>query len=1057
MMNSIVTFALKRPTIIVILTVLLFGAGFVSFTQLNIEAYPDPVPPSVEIISQSSGQSAEEIERYITIPIEIQMAGIPHVTSVRTISLFGLSDVRIAFTYDFTYEQAEQWVINRLSQLSPLPNGVVPQISPSSPIGEIYRYRIVGPPGYSVMDLKTLQDWVLERRFKAVPGVVDVSGWGGKTKNYQVTIDEKKLVAYGVTIPQIQQALNNSNINVGGQTVNFGPQAAVVRGVGLIHTVDDIANTMVTQNSGSPIRIKDVGQVEIGHQPRLGIAGQDNDADIVQGIVLMRRGEQSLPTIHRVEEEVNKINTTGILPPGVHLEKIYDRSELIAVTTHTVLHNLIVGVVLIFLIQWIFLGNLRSAVIVALTIPFALFFAIIIMLVRGESANLLSVGAIDFGLIVDATVIMVENIYRHLSQRPEERFVHSNVRNRGQLPFELRGRFAVIANSAVEVNQAIFFSAAIIIAGFVPLFTLAGVEGHIFGPMARTYAYAIAGGLIATFTVTPAMSALLLPEKVNETETIIVRIMRHVYTPILKFMLANRILAIGGAVVLVVGALIAGRSLGLEFLPKLEEGNFWIRATFPPTISLEEGQGYANRMRQIVKSFPEVVTVVSQLGRPDDGTDTTGFFNLEMFVPLKPFDSWPPGLDKDKLTQQLNAALSDPFPGVDFDFSQNIEDNVEEAASGVKGENSIKLYGNDLEALQKTAYQIKDVLETVPGINDLSVFDAFGQPTINIDVDRVKAARYGLAPGDINAVVQTAIGGQAAGNVYEYGSDRNFPIVVRLAPEYRQSLEAMRNIPIGVTSGNSTVQIPLSEVANVKMVPSYSFIYRENQERYVPIRFSVRGRDLGGAILEAQQKIDRQAHIPAGSRLEWAGEFGELQEAISRLSIATSISLLLIVLLLWVNFSSVVDTFLAASVMPLALIGGVFTLAITGTPFSVSAAIGFIGLFGISVMGGIIVITSFNLLASGDMDRQDALLRACQVQLRPIMMTCVAACVGLLPAALSTGIGSQVQKPLALVVVGGILLAPVLILIILPVLIDIFSRRGRHVEKEEVPELVAVK
>jgi cobalt-zinc-cadmium resistance protein CzcA len=1055
-MNSIVNFALKRPTIVVILTVLLFGAGIVSFIQLNIEAYPDPVPPLVEVISQSSGQSAEEIERYITIPIEIQMAGIPHVTSVRTISLFGLSDVRIAFTYDFTYEQAEQRVINRLSQLPPLPNGVVPQISPESPIGEIYRYRVVGPAGYSVMDLKTLQDWVLERRFKAVPGVVDVAGWGGKTKNYQVIVDEQKLFAYGVTIPQIQQALNNANVNVGGQTVNFGPQAAVVRGVGLIHTVDDIGNTMVTQNNGSPIRIKDVAQVEIGYQPRLGIAGQDNDADIVEGIVLMRRGEQSLPTIHRVEAEVNKINSTGILPPGVHLQKIYDRSELIAVTTHTVLHNLIVGVVLIFLIQWIFLGNLRSAVIVALTIPFALFFAIIIMLVRGESANLLSVGAIDFGLIVDATVIMVENIFRHLAQKPEERFVHSNVRTEGRVPFGLRGRFAVIANSAMEVNQAIFFSAAIIIAGFVPLFTLAGVEGHIFGPMARTYAYAIAGGLIATFTVTPAMSALLLPEQVKETDTIIVRIMRRVYTPILRFMLANRIVAIGGAIVLVAAALIAARSLGLEFLPKLEEGNFWVRATFPPTISLEEGQGYANRMRQIIKSFPEVVTVVSQLGRPDDATDTTGFFNLEMFVPLKPLDSWPSGVDKEKLTQQLNAALSEPFPGVDLEFSQNIEDNVEEAASGVKGENSIKLYGNDLEALQKTAYQIKDVMDGVSGITDLSVFDAFGQPTINIDVDRVKAARYGLAPGDINTVVQTAIGGQAAGNAYEYGSDRNFPIVVRLAPEYRQSLEAMRNIPIGVSTGSGTVQIPLSSVATVKMVPSYSFIYRENQERYIPIRFGVRGRDLGGAILEAQQKIGEKVHLPAGSRLEWAGEFGELQEAISRLSVVTTISLVLILLLLWVNFSSVVDTFLAASVMPLALIGGVFTLAITGTPFSVSAAIGFIGLFGISVMGGIIVISSFNLLASSDLDREEALLRACQIQLRPIMMTCVAACVGLLPAALSTGIGSQVQKPLALVVVGGILLAPVLILIILPVLIDIFSRRGRHVEKKEVPELAAV-
>ena len=1057
MMNSIVNFALKRPTIIVILTLLLFGAGIVCFIQLNIEAYPDPVPPLVEVITQSSGQSAEEIERYITIPIEIQMAGIPHVTSVRTISLFGLSDVRIAFTYDFTYEEAEQRVINRLSQLPPLPNGVVPQISPESPIGEIYRYRVIGPPGYSVMDLKTLEDWVLERRFKAVPGVVDVSGWGGKTKNYEVNVDQKKLFSYGVTIPQIQQALNNANINVGGQTVNFGPQAAVVRGVGLIHTVDDISNTMVSQNSGSPIRIKDVATVEIGYQPRLGIAGQDKDDDIVQGIVLMRRGEQSLPTIHRIEEEVNKINTTGILPPGVHLEKIYDRSELIAVTTQTVLHNLVVGIVLIFLVQWIFIGNLRSAVIVALTIPFALFFAVIIMLVRGESANLLSVGAIDFGLIVDATVIMMENIYRHLSQKPEERFAHSNVRNQSRVPMELRGRFAVIANSAKEVNQPIFFSAAIIIAGFVPLFTLAGVEGHIFGPMARTYAYAIAGGLIATFTVTPAISALLLPDQVEEKETIPVRLIRRVYTPLLKFMLANRILAIGGAAVLVIAALIAGRSLGLEFLPKLEEGNFWIRATFPPTVSLEEGQGYANRMRQIVKSFPEVITVVSQLGRPDDGTDTTGFFNLEMFVPLKPFDSWPAGLDKEKLTQQLNTALSERFPGVDLEFSQNIEDNVEEAASGVKGENSIKLYGNDLEALQKTAYQIKDVMDGVSGITDLSVFDAFGQPTINIDVDRVKAARYGLAPGDINTVVQTAIGGQAAGNAYEYGSDRNFPIVVRLAPEYRQSLEAMRNIPIGVSTASGTIQIPLSAVAAVKMVPSYSFIYRENQERYIPIRFGVRGRDLGGAILEAQQKIAEKVHLPAGSRLEWAGEFGELQEAISRLSVATMISLVLIVLLLWVNFSSVVDTFLAASVMPLALIGGVFTLAITGTPFSVSAAIGFIGLFGISVMGGIIVISSFNLLASGDLERDEALLRACQVQLRPIMMTCVAACVGLLPAAISTGIGSQVQKPLALVVVGGITLAPILILIILPVLIDIFSRRGRRTERKEVPELAAIK
>ncbi|MBV9999707.1 MAG: efflux RND transporter permease subunit [Verrucomicrobia bacterium] len=1054
-MNGIVAFALKQRMLVVIVMFCLFGAGAMSFMRLNIEAYPDPVPPLVEVITQSSGQSAEEIERYITIPVEIQMAGVPHVTAVRTISLFGLSDVRVQFTYDFTYEQAEQWVINRLSQLSPLPNGVTPQISPESPIGEIYRYRIVGPPGYSVMDLKTLQDWVLQRRFKAVPGVVDVSGWGGKTKTYEITLDQNKLVEYGLTVPQILQALNNANINVGGQTVNFGPQAAVVRGVGLIHSMDDIRDTMLSANNGSPVRVRDVATVQVGHQPRLGIAGQDDDNDIAQGIVLMRRGEQSLPTIRRVEAEVQKINTTGILPPGVRLEKIYDRRELIAVTTRTVLHNLIFGIMLIFFIQWIFLGNLRSAVIVAATIPFALCFAIITMTLRGESANLLSVGAIDFGLIVDATVIMVENIYRHLAQRPEERFAHSPVKHRLPSSWELRGVLAVIGSSALEVNRAIFFSASIIIAGFIPLFTLSGVEGHIFGPMAKTYAYAIAGGLIATFTITPALSAVLLPNPARETETLIVRGLRRIYIPLLKVTVANRIVSLGAAVALVTLAVVAARSLGLEFLPKLEEGNFWIRASFPPTISLEEAGGYADRMRQIVKNFPEVQTVISQLGRPDDGTDATGFFNLELDVPLKPFSTWPAGIDKEKLTRQMDAALEGPFPGVDFNFSQNIEDNVEEAASGVKGQNSIKLFGNDLEALQNTAYQIKALLETVPGMTDLSVFDAFGQPTVNIDIDRKVAARYGLAPGDINSTVQAAIGGQAAGNLYEYGSDRNFPIVVRLAPQYRQSLDAMRRIPIGAPNpnGNGIVPIPLSDTAKVSLAPGYSFIYRENQERYIPIKFSVRGRDLGSAVLEAQSRIAGQVRLPAGARLEWVGEFGELQDAMERLKLVVPMTLLLIVLLLFANFSSVTDTLLAASVMPLALIGGIFALWITGTPFSVSAAIGFIGLFGISVMEGIIVISYFNQLIEGGLERSAALMRACQIRLRPVMMTCIAACVGLLPAATSTGIGSQVQKPLALVVVGGILLAPILILIILPVLVDLFSRRGRRAEEAPAAEL----
>jgi heavy metal efflux system protein len=1054
-MNGIVAFALRQRVLMVLLMLSLIGAGVVGFLNLNIEAYPDPVPPLVDIVTQSTGQSAEEIERYITIPIEIQMAGIPHVTTVRTISLFGLSDVKVQFTYDFTYEEAEQRVINRLSQLPALPNGALPQISPESPIGEIFRYRVVGPPGYSVTDLKTIEDWILERRFKAVPGVVDVNGWGGKTKTYDVTIDLAKLNSYGLTLPQIIQVLNNSNINVGGQTVDFGAQAAVVRGIGLIHSMDDIRNTMVTATNGSPVLLSDVATVSVGNQPRLGIAGQDSDDDIVQGIVLMRRGAESKPTLLGVEAEMEKINSSGILPPGVHVEKIYDRTDLINVTTGTVLHNMIVGILLIFAVQWLFLGNLRSALIVATTIPFALFFAILILLARGDSANLLSVGAIDFGLIVDATVIMVENIFRHLVEAETHRSSVNPLRY-DKLPPALRRIFAPILNAAGEVNQAIFFSAAIIITGFLPLFTLTGVEGHIFGPMAKTYAYAIAGGLLATFTVSPALSAILLPDHVAEVETFLIRGLRRIYAPAIRFALENRIVTLGVGGVIMVSAVLLGSSLGLEFLPKLEEGNFWIRATLPPSISLEEGNRYVNEMRRVIKSYPEVITAISQNGRPDDGTDATGFFNAEFYVPLKPFDTWPKGVDKENLTTEINGALEAKFPGVDFNFSQTIEDNVEEAASGVKGENSIKLYGNSLEALEKTADQIKTVMSTIPGIEDLAVLNSLGQPTVKIDIDRKRAARYGLAPGDINATVQAAIGGQAAGNLYEDGSDRNFPMMVRLAPEYRQSLDAIERITIGAqkSDGSGIAPIPLTDVAKVQLVSGAAFIYREQQERYIPIKFSVRGRDLGGAVLEAQQKIAEKVQIPSGYRLEWVGQFGQLQGAIERLEVVVPISLLLICVLLYVNFGSLTDTLLAASVMPMALVGGIFALVLTGTPFSVSAAIGFIALFGIAAMDGIIVLSYYNKLIDDGYDRAAAILQACEVQMRPVAMTCIAACVGLLPAALSTGIGSQVQKPLALVVVGGITLAPVLILIVFPVLIDLFSRRGREAEHPAAePEL----
>jgi len=853
-------------------------------------------------------------------------------------------------------------------------------------------------------------------------------------------VDFNKLVANGLTLPQLLQAVSNSNINVGGNTVNIGAQSAVVRGVGLIRSIDSLANTMVASPGGTPVLVKDVATVTVGEQPRLGIAGQNEDDDIVQGIVLMRRGEQSSPTIERVEKLVEQINRSTILPPGVRIERIYDRKDLIETTTRTVLENMVVGIALIVLLQWIFLGDLRSALIVGATIPFALFFAVSILVLRGESANLLSVGAIDFGLIVDATVIMVEAIFRRLSHTEP---LSDNERAAISPRTVMAMKHHAILTAAADVSRSIFFAAAIIIAAFLPLFTLSGVEGNIFSPMARTYAYALAGGLLATFTVTPALSAIILPAHVRETETFLMRLLQRLYIPALERSLANRRVVLIAATALVVMTIFAVRLLGLEFLPKLEEGNLWIRATLPSTISLQEGNSYVNEMRKLIAQRPEVESVVSQHGRPDDGTDAAGFFNAEFFAPLKPAKQWPGGADKDALTAKLLAQLQAKFPGVEFNFSQYLQDNVSEAVSGVNGENSIKLYGNDLQALTTTANKIKSVLATVQGITDLAVFTSLGQPTIQIEIDRARAARYGLSPGDINTTIRTAIGGDSAGDLYEPGSDRHFPIIVRLAPQYRKSAEAIQNLRIGAQGPNGITQVPLSEVASIKLVSGAAYIYREQQERYLPIKFSVRERDLGSAIQEAQEKIEAEVQLPPGSRIEWVGEFGNLQDAIKRLSIVVPISLTLIAALIWFNFGSVVDTVLTMSVIPMAVFGGILGLLITGIPFSVSAAIGFIALFGISVMDGIIILSQYNALIDEGLERGAAILRTGKLQLRPVLMTCVVAGVGLLPAALSTGIGSQVQKPLAVVVVAGMMLAPVIILLTLPALISMFSRRNR--------------
>ena len=1035
-MRAIVESVLRLRTLVVALFLVLLVVGGVTFSRLNIEAYPDPVPPLVQVITQNPGQSAEDIERYITIPIETGLTTAQHLTSIRSISLFGLSDIRLQFSYDFTYDEALQRVLNLLRQLPPLQNGAQPTISPWSPVGEIYRYQLVGPPNYSVMDLRTLQDWVVARRFRAVPGVLDVSSWGGKIKTFEAQIDLNKLTAYGLTLPDVVETLKKSNVNVGGQTVNVGMQSAVVRGVGLIQTIEDIRNTMLAQSGSNPVRLRDIADVTVSHQPRLGIAGRDNVDDIVQGTVLMRRGEQSTPVIQRVKAEVERINNSDLLPPGVRIVRIYDRSELIAITTHTVVFNVLFGIALVFFVQWVFLGDLRSAIVVASTIPFAFSCAILIMVLRGESANLLSIGAIDFGLIIDATVIMVENIFRHLSERAHRQAATADPPNTG-------AKLDAILGAAAEVGKPILFSAAIILAGFLPLFTLSGVEGHIFGPMAQTYAYALAGGLLATFTVAPALSAFLLSETAEHSETLIVRVLRRLYQPILQAAMRHRVGTMMVAAMLALLTVIAGRSLGLEFLPTLEEGNLWLRATMPSSISLEAGNGVANDIRRYLSGLPEVATVVSQQGRTDDGTDSNGFFNIEFNVPLAPREKWRPGMDKARLVRDLNDYLRAHFPGIEFNFSQYLQDNVSEAISGVKGDNTVKIYGHDLATLKDIADRIKAVMSTVPGITDLGVYTLLGQPTVSIEIDRFAAGRYGLAPGDINTAIHVAIGGEEAGNLYEPSSDRYFPIIVRLAPEYRKSIEAIKQLTIGVKNEGSgqIMQVPLGEVAKVKLVSGPSFIYREQQQRYIPIKFSVRDRDLGSAVFEAQQRI-AELKIPPGYRLEWAGQLGNLQDAVKRLQFIVPITILLIAVLLFVNFSSMTDTLLSLSVIPMAMVGGVMTLLLTGTPFSVSAAVGFIALFGISVMEGIILLSQFNQLIEAGTERTAAILEACEVRFRPVMMTCMAAGVGLLPAALSTEIGAQVQRPLALVIVGGIMLAPLFILVVLPVLIERFSRRA---------------
>jgi cobalt-zinc-cadmium resistance protein CzcA len=1043
------------------------GAGTFAFFRLNIEAYPNPAPVILEITAQSPGLSAEEMERYYTIPIEVGLAATPGVDVIRSTSFYGLSFVRVVFQYGVDYYFALTQTAINLQQNVSLPSGVTAQIQGTSLVGEIYRYELVGPPHFGLSNLRTVQDWILQRRLLSVPGVVQVNTWGGTTKEYDVDVDLQKLESYGLTLPQVISAIGNANTNVGGRTINVGQQSVNVRGVGLMdsggetdltqgYKVKDIENVMLSAPNGLPIFVKDIAKVSVGYVPRLGKAGRDHSDDVVAAIVIMNRTLHTNDVIGRVRAEIEKINTDGSLPPGLKLVPFYDRSTLVAITTSTVLHNLLFGCLLIFFVQWLFLGDLRSAIIVGANVPFALFFSIIILVLRGEDANLLSVGAVDFGIIVDAAVILVENVYRNFQAGPDEkqRLLQLLAEKRWgddptgtELPSRdpiWTDRLRLMLISGLQVDRAVLFSTAIIVAAFIPLFAMQGVEGQIFGPMARTYAYALVGALLATFTVTPCLTSLLLPEHVSEVETIVVRNLRRVYQPVLRWSLNNRPVTIAIGLVFLGLSGFLGSRLGSEFLPTLEEGNLWIRASMPPTLSLEAGMPIVNQIRGILLRHPEVITVVSQHGRPDNGSDAAGFFNAEFFVPLKPFDEWPAGLTKEKLIEDLQAEFSEKFVGINFNFSQYIQDNVEEGLSGVKGANSIKIVGPDLATLEQIAKAAMTEMAKVPGITDLGAFWVRGQPNLNIRTDREKAARYGLNVGDANTVVQAALGGTLATTLLE--ADRQFGVVVRLAPRYRSDIDKVRNIKVGVQASPGNAYIPLSDFANITLDTGASYIFRERNQRFVPIKFSVRGRDLAGAVEEAQERISRNVKLPTGYRIDWAGEFEWLQQAKKRLAIILPITFVFIMVLLYGLFNSFRNSLLALLGLPFAISGGILGLYAFGLNFSISAAIGFISLFGVSVMSGILIINGYYRVAGSGLTQAEAMFRAVDQQMRPILMMTLSACIGLLPAAVSTGIGSQVQRPLATVIVGGMLIGPVMLLVIVPALQSYFL--GREIASE---------
>jgi cobalt-zinc-cadmium resistance protein CzcA len=1043
MIQRIVAGALRVPFIVFSAAVLLILVGLFAYRELDIEAYPNPCPPLVEVLTQPPGWSAEETERYVTIPLEVGLSGMPGLDHIRSFSLFGLSDVKAYFTWDTPYKDARQEVINRL-QFVQLPAGLQAQLSPWNAIGEVFRYRVVGK-GYTLRDLKTAEDWILERQFKRVQGVIDVTSYGGETKQYHVEVDPYRLRGHGLTLAQLTSAIQNANQNVGGDRLFMGEQSYDVRGIGLVGSrtsqISDVEDIVVAEQKGTPVRVKDIADVNVGYAPRLGIVGFNDEPDVVQGIVLMRYGGETPSTLEGIYKRVQYIRENHILPPGMDIEPYYDRGNLVHLTTHTVMENLIIGMLLVTVVLLLFLGHARAALITALNIPLALLVAFCGLVGTHTSANLISLGAVDFGIVVDSTVIMMENIFRHLGPHGKGSMVEH------------------IEQSAREVATPMTFSTLIIGVAFLPLFTMTGVSGVIFAPMARTYAFAIGGAILLALTLTPVLASKFVPAQAEESESVIMRTLHKVYNPAFDLAMRYPRGTLVFSTIPIILCVVLFPLLGREFMPKLEEGNFWIRATLPMSISLDQSAKYVGRMRSILRGcptdanvacddahrrHPEVVTVVSQLGRPDDGTDVSGFYNIEFFAPLKSFDEWPRGLTKEKLTEDINKELTEAFPGVVFNFSQYISDNVEEAISGVKGENSVKIFSKDLQKNEDVADAVVDVMGKVRGVKDLGQFRTLGEPSIKITPRRKECARYGLNTGDVGAVVQAAIGGQAVTEVYE--GEKFFDLTVRWKPEYRMSLEAIREITVSAPDGT---QIPLGQIADIQTAEGPAMIYREDGVRYSPVKFSVRGRDLASTITEAQSTIDNRIPRcdkappewtklcrPYDMRLEWAGEINELHEAEGRLQIIIPLTMILIAFLTYSAVKTWLDTILVLISIPIACTGGVLALLLTGINFSVSAAMGFISIFGIAIQDAILVVTYFQRLRETEGHSiEQAAREAAEKRFRPVLMTTLVATLGLLPAALSHGIGSQTQKPLAIVVIGGSLILAILTRVVQPPLL----------------------